>query len=223
MENRILSRNEIQNIYRKWAKAYNISTYLFYLLGFRIRSYRKKAIENLQLNKGDTVVDLGCGTGLNFELLQKQVGPNGQIIGVDLSGEMLKQAQKRINKQGWSNVELVHSDMADYHFDENTDGILSTLAITMSPDYDRIIERASRQLKPGKRISIFELQKPDSWPEWLIKTMVFLLRSYGTRYGHTRRKPGKSINTYFQKSSCQEYYFGAICIAYGEGDALERY
>ena len=76
------------SIYRKRAKRYDWTTLLLYLIGFRHRAYRKRAVEALCLQKGDTVVDLGCGTGLNFSLLQEQLGPQGKIIGVDLTDAM---------------------------------------------------------------------------------------------------------------------------------------
>jgi ubiquinone/menaquinone biosynthesis C-methylase UbiE len=69
------------SIYRKRAKRYDWTNLLLYLIGFRHWAYRKHAVEALGLQKGDTVVDLGCGTGLNFSLLQEQIGPQGKIIG----------------------------------------------------------------------------------------------------------------------------------------------
>lgn len=76
-------------LYRKRAKRYDWATLLLYLVGFRHRAYRKRAIHSLALRQGETVVELGCGTGLNFALLQKQISPGGRIIGVDLTDAML--------------------------------------------------------------------------------------------------------------------------------------
>jgi ubiquinone/menaquinone biosynthesis C-methylase UbiE len=60
------------SVYRKRAKYYDRSAILLYLLGFRHEAYRKRAIGCLALKAGDTVVDLGCGTGLSFSLLRTQ-------------------------------------------------------------------------------------------------------------------------------------------------------
>jgi demethylmenaquinone methyltransferase/2-methoxy-6-polyprenyl-1,4-benzoquinol methylase len=100
------------SIYRKRAKRYDWTTLLLYLIGFRHWTYRKCAVEALCLQKGNTVVDLGCGTGLNFTLLQEQIGPEGKIIGVDLTDAMLAEAHQRVLTRGWLNVELVKSDAA---------------------------------------------------------------------------------------------------------------
>jgi len=89
------------SLYRKRAKRYDQSALLLYLAGFRHWAYRKRAIQSLALNDGDTVVDLGCGTGLNFSLLQEQVGPRGKIIGVDLTDAMLTEANARVAAHGW--------------------------------------------------------------------------------------------------------------------------
>lgn len=215
MDKQILSEGEITNIYNRWAARYDFSVSLFYLLGFRVKAYREKAVSNLALKYGQTVIDLGCGTGLNFKLLQKEVGKEGRIIGVDLSGAMLKQAYQRIEKNGWTNVELVKQDIQDYEIPENTDGILSTLALTMSPYYDEIIQRAATELEPGKRMSIFELKKPEKWPEWLVNTMIWMLKSYGTSSEHTNRTPWLSMEKYFRKSIKKEYYAGAVYVSTG--------
>ena len=114
-------------LYRKRAKRYDQTTLLYYMAGFRHWGYRKRAIQSLALNQGDTVVELGCGTGLNFSLLQDRVGPRGRIIGVDLTDAMLDGANSRVAAHGWSNVELIQSDAAVYSFPAAVDGILSSL------------------------------------------------------------------------------------------------
>lgn len=215
MNKRIFTREEIQKMYDGLASSYDLSMFFFKIAGFKVDTYRKKAIQNLHLEPGDTVVDLGCGTGLNFSLLQEKVGVEGKIIGVDLSVKMLEQAESQANKKGWDNIELLQSDMAEFQIPDDTDGVLSTMAITMSPEYDQIIQKIATTLEKGKRLSIFELQKPDGWPEWLVKLMVKLLSSYGTRYEHTQRTPCNSIKKYFSGISLQYQYFGSVCIAYG--------
>ena len=87
----------------------------------------------MRLHPGDTVVEIGCGTGLNFSLLRDAVGAQGKVIGVDITAEMLDRAKRRVARNAWSNVELVHSDAASYEFPEATDGVLSTLAFSASP------------------------------------------------------------------------------------------
>jgi SAM-dependent methyltransferase len=71
--------------------------------------YRRSAVDLLPLACGDVVLDIGCGTGLCFELLVERVGRTGTVIGVDPAAEMLELAAQRVSDRGWGNVELVHS------------------------------------------------------------------------------------------------------------------
>lgn len=132
------SKQEIIHLYRKRARRYDVTANLYYLIGIRETAYRKKAIAALELHKGDTVLEIGCGTGLNFPYLQKAVGPEGKIIGLDLTDRMLDQARARVEEKGWSNVELVQADAAAYDFPTGLQGIISTFALTLSPDYSTL-------------------------------------------------------------------------------------
>ncbi len=154
-----LDKSSIALLYRKRAKRYDFSANAYYLLGFREFAYRNIGVEALNLKKGDTVVEIGCGTGLNFSLLRKEVGPNGNIIGVDLTLEMLEEADKRIRRNSWQNVTLVQSDAAVYRFSEHIDGIISTFALTLVPEYDRVIQKGAAALSPNARFVIVDFKK----------------------------------------------------------------
>ena len=144
-----LSTSEIRTLYGRRARHYDVTANLYYLVGFREWSYRKKAVRALRLSPGDTVVEIGCGTGLNFTLLQKAIGPTGQIIGVDLTEAMLAQARERAERAGWHNVEVVLSDATEYDFPVGVNGILSTFALTLVPEYDQVIAHGARTCTRG--------------------------------------------------------------------------
>jgi demethylmenaquinone methyltransferase/2-methoxy-6-polyprenyl-1,4-benzoquinol methylase len=82
------NQEQMIDIYRQRAKDYDDSG----ISG--LEPWRKEAVRTLNLKRGDRVVDIGCGTGLNFALLQEAVGPEGKIIGVDLTDAMLDQARE---------------------------------------------------------------------------------------------------------------------------------
>jgi demethylmenaquinone methyltransferase/2-methoxy-6-polyprenyl-1,4-benzoquinol methylase len=88
---------------------------------------------------GDSVVDIACGTGLNFPLIEEVIGPDGRIVGVDLTDAMLAQAQDRIEANGWSNISLVQADAAGFSFPAEVDAILSTYAMTQVPECAEVI------------------------------------------------------------------------------------
>ncbi len=217
----ILGKEEILQLYRKRAKNYDISANLYYLLGIREQAYRKKAVKALNLRSGDTVVEIGCGTGLNFPLLQREVGSTGRIIGVDLTDHMLDQARKRVARKGWFNVELVHADAAKYKFPRAVTGIISTFAITLIPEYDSIIENGAKALAPGGRFVVLDLKMPENLPFWLIRFGVWIASPFGTTLEAGKRHPWESIDRYLTNTSQTQFYLGFIYISVGEAP-LER-
>jgi demethylmenaquinone methyltransferase/2-methoxy-6-polyprenyl-1,4-benzoquinol methylase len=72
-------------------------------------TYRRQLVDLLPLQRGDVVLDVGCGTGLCFEQVRGRVGAEGVIIGVDASREMLAMAAARVADRGWNNVVLVQA------------------------------------------------------------------------------------------------------------------
>lgn len=74
------------------------------------RAGRESGVALLALRAGDTVLDLGGGTGLNLALLVDAVGPTGTVIGLDRSPQMLEMARRRVEANGWTSVRLVEAD-----------------------------------------------------------------------------------------------------------------
>lgn len=211
-----LTRSQIVGVYRRRAGNYDRTSRLYRLLGFRERRYRRLAVKALSLSPGDTVVDLACGTGLNFPLLEERVGPGGRIVGVDLTDAMLERAGERVEREGWTNVELVRQDAATYDFSPGVNGILSTCAITLVPEYDEVIARGAAALAPGGRLVVFDFKEPDRWPEWAIRTFVALSRPFAVTRDLGERKPWESIARHFQVHAVTELYAGAAYVAVGE-------
>jgi ubiquinone/menaquinone biosynthesis C-methylase UbiE len=206
------------SLYRRRAKRYDQSALLLYFAGFRHWSYRKRAIHSLALNQGDTVVDLGCGTGLNFSLLQEHVGPRGKIIGVDLTDAMLNEATARVAAHGWSNVELVKSDAATYVFPPSVDGILSTFALTLVPEFDQVVRNGALALPPGKRFVILDFKRPSGW--FMDKAAPLLAKLLTGPFGGTievaSRKPWQSLDKYLNRVEFTNLYFGGAYIVASE-------
>jgi ubiquinone/menaquinone biosynthesis C-methylase UbiE len=209
----VFSKAEIIQLYRKRAERYDLAANLYRLIGFAEPRYRRMAVTALNLQPGDTVVEIGCGTGLNFPLLQDAVGPDGVIVGVDLTDRMLDKAAERIEARGWGNVELVRSDAAEYRFPRSTAGVLSTFALTLVPEYDRVIANAAAALRPGGRMAVLDLKQPERQPLWLTKAGVALTRPFGVTLDLARRHPWESMEAHFGNVSVAELYFGYAYIA----------
>src|SRR6266516_3077142 len=156
-----LNRQEVRDLYVKRAKYYDLGLKLYKLFGFRLDRYRQLAVESLSLHSGDTVIDLACGTGLNFKYLQRAVGEKGRIVGADLTDAMLDRARQRVVMNRWHNVDLIQADLAEYSFPIGVAGILSSYAITLVPEFDRVIQRGAAALHPGGRLAILDFKKPE--------------------------------------------------------------
>jgi ubiquinone/menaquinone biosynthesis C-methylase UbiE len=208
--------DNIVDLYRKRARNYNITANLYYLIGFREYAYRKKAVDSLNLQKGDTVIEVGCGTGLNFSLLQQAIGPEGKIIGVDLTDAMLDQARKLSEKKGWSNVQLIMSDAAEYQFPQNVDGIISTFAITLVPEFDRVIQNGCKALKLDKNWVILDFKMPSNWLSHLAPLAILLTRPFGVNIDLAARHPWESIEKHMKNLNMIELYRGFVYIAVGK-------
>jgi demethylmenaquinone methyltransferase/2-methoxy-6-polyprenyl-1,4-benzoquinol methylase len=75
----------------------------------RTEENRRRTLALLQLTSGEIVIDAGCGTGLAFPIIEEAIGPSGKIIGIDQSLEMLNEAGRRVEREGWRNVSLIES------------------------------------------------------------------------------------------------------------------
>ncbi len=212
----VLDKYALAGLYRKRAKNYDITANLYYLIGFREFAYRKKAVEALGLMPGGTTVEIGCGTGLNFPLLQDRVGPEGKIIGVDLTDAMLDKARARARDNGWTNVELVCEDASRYQFPRNVDGIISTFALTLVPEFDEVVRKGADALSPGGRFVILDFKMPSTRIAAFAPLMAYITKPFGVSMEMAERHPWESVARYLDNASFKDYYGGFVYIAAGE-------
>jgi demethylmenaquinone methyltransferase/2-methoxy-6-polyprenyl-1,4-benzoquinol methylase len=217
----MLSKKDIQAAYQRQAKYYDFAVWLYRLIGIRM-AYRLSAVKLLRLRKGDCVVELGCGTGLNFPFIIEQIGPEGRLIGVDIAPKMLEYARKRVDRFGWENVELVESDMAKYGFPKEVNGVLSTGVFGYIAEYDRVIKTVSDALVPGGRLVIMDGKRPEGWSLWF-KFVLWLSRAFGVTLDYGDRRPWESVNRHFQETRFDRIYGGAMYISSGTAPSGARW
>ena len=144
---------------------------LFYdkALEKRYREARGAVVDALGVTPGSLVLDIACGTGQNFPLLQQSLG-EGTIIGIDASRGMLRRAEERVQRAGWTNVHLVHADI--HAFGEKdiqalvgetrVDFLICTLGLTVIPRWEEAFARSYALLKKGGRVVLFDAYA-DTW------------------------------------------------------------
>ena len=213
------TREHLIETYRKKAKHYDVTSRLYPAPGYPQRAQRLRAVQALGLRAGGTVIDMACGTGLNFPLLQKAAGPGGRIVGVDLTDAMLARAQDRIKANGWSNVSLVQADAAGFDFPAGVDAILSTYALTQVPECAKVIAHGAAALSAGGRWAVLDLKVPGSTPAWIAQLGTAIVRPFAAIDEWTMRRPWEAIRAAMQEEladfSWTELFFGTAFLAAG--------
>jgi demethylmenaquinone methyltransferase/2-methoxy-6-polyprenyl-1,4-benzoquinol methylase len=174
---------------------------------------RQRVIERLALQPGDIVLDVGCGTGLNFSAIEAAIGPTGRIIAIDLSPDMLEQALARLAEHGWNNVTLIESAIDSASIPEAADAVLFCMThdILQTPAaLDNVFARA----KPGARVASLGYK----WAPWWTGPWNYFIWNF-TRYAITTRenfsKPWRPLERYAPDLNVETMSLGSMYVAWG--------
>lgn len=145
------------------------------------RAGRRVAIRALGLRPGQRVLDVGCGSGLNLAALAAEVGPGGEVVGIDRSPQMLQVARRKADRLGLPQVRLVQADAtrltsadlargpgagAGRVDAENFDAMLATYALSLTNDPDAAWLAARALLAPGAMVAVVDMQRPTGAAAW---------------------------------------------------------
>ncbi len=157
----------VANVYEKIAWTYD------YTMGPALHTGRLQAIQRMGINAGDTVLEVGVGTGINALLYPSDC----TVTGIDLSESMLEKARERIARKGVRNTRLFRMDAANLQFRDNSfDIVYAPYLISVVPDPVAVVREMIRVCRPGGRIIVlnhFRSANPFvAWVERLISPLT---------------------------------------------------
>ncbi len=192
---------------------------------FPIERYRRRAVAAMKVGRGDTVLEIGCGTGLNFRYIQKRIGgPEGRLIALDYTPAMIDQAKRKVEENSWRNTEFIQGDAAEVAalVDGPVDGAISTACLCIVPGWERAIAGAADLLRPGGRLVVLDwLTLKPKGPLQVVSPLVkWWIRHYGfadLAVDFTEARPWKAtMEKYLINVSYRESYFSTTFLCRGE-------
>jgi demethylmenaquinone methyltransferase/2-methoxy-6-polyprenyl-1,4-benzoquinol methylase len=151
------------------------------------KRWKRKAIERSDLKMGDEVLVFCCGTGGDFQFILERIGGDGRIVGVDFSSEMLGQAKQRVRDNGWTNVELIESDVTKLQDGElgEFDSVVCTLGLSIIPDHMKAYQNLLSHLRKGGEMIVGDMQLASGLLGMFNPITIMMARKYGgTHEGH---------------------------------------
>jgi arsenite methyltransferase len=119
-----------------------------------------------ELQAGEVVLDLGSGGGIDCFLAAKQVGPEGKVIGLDMTPDMIKLARRNAKKVRATNVDFRYGEMEEIPLpDQSVDAVISNCVINLSPDKDAVFGEVFRVLRPGGRMNVSDIVVDGDLPQ----------------------------------------------------------
>jgi SAM-dependent methyltransferase len=147
----------VQSFYSRWAHLYDLLA-----TAPGVTAWRRRAVDALDLAPGDTVVEMGCGTGANLPYLRDAVGPEGTVLGVDLAPGATSHARERIARNGWANVHVALADATRPPVTGPVDAVLGTFVVGMFEEPAAVVADWS-DLCAG-RVALLNFQRSEALP-----------------------------------------------------------
>lgn len=166
---------------------------------------RRKAVRLLKLLPGRSVLEIGCSSGANFRFLNQAVGRNGHVVGVDLSPDMISQAEKRIQKNAWTNVRVIESAAEAIKLEEKFDALLLFAMHDVLTSLEAL-ENIFTFMKPGGRVVAAGPQLAGKLPASLLNPFIHKVYSRFSVSQQDKDMPWRLLSKYL--SNIQVEHFG---------------
>jgi len=180
-----------------------------------IKPVRQKAVELLGLREGGRVLDVGCGPGGSFPYLVAAVGQSGQVVGVEISPEISINARRRIEKNGWRNVEVIEAPAEEVHLTGTFDGLLMFAAADVYAS-EEALENLFPHLNKKARVAAFGAKLSSSRLGRILNPFLRML--FNLSFSTTPRpdyEPWRILAERVEKLNVEEYFFGLMFLTSG--------
>jgi demethylmenaquinone methyltransferase/2-methoxy-6-polyprenyl-1,4-benzoquinol methylase len=189
-----------QAAYHEHAASYERDTAAF-------QPYRRAVVEALSLRQGQVVLDVGCGTGLCCGLLREKVGPEGEVVGIEESPEMVAVARENIAREGWDNVTVIQAPAEEAEIERTADAALFCAVhdILQSPQALKNIVTA---LRPGAWVAA----GGGKWAAPMmvaLNSMVSVLHAPYVRSFDGFDRPWQHLEQFVEEVQVRELAFGS--------------
>jgi arsenite methyltransferase len=125
-----------------------------------------------RLSRGERVVEMGSGAGFDSFIARQQVGPEGQVMGVDMTEEMLEKSRKTAAEMGFDNVEFHEGIIEDMPVEDGwADVVISNGVINLCADKDQVFSEIFRVLKPGGRLQFGDIANSNPVPDEAVENI----------------------------------------------------
>jgi ubiquinone/menaquinone biosynthesis C-methylase UbiE len=177
----------------------------------RFARWQRMAVERLELQPGETVIDVGCGTGIVFPLLEAAVGETGRIVGIELSPEMVSQARERVAREDWKNVSVIEAAVES----AKIDGVADAALFSFTHDVLQLptaVANVVAHLEPGARVSSVGAKLAGGWSP----IVNFFVRRSARPYVTTFRgldRPWHELERYVHEFDVKSLALGGAYVA----------
>jgi arsenite methyltransferase len=132
-------------------------------------------LRHAALRTGESVLDLGCGAGIDTLLTASAVGPSGRVVGLDMTPEMAARARRNAAAGGFDCVEILQGLIEELPLpDSSMDVVISNGVLNLSTRQSRVLAETMRVLRPGGRVSITDLVLTEALPDDVLKSPAAL-------------------------------------------------
>ncbi len=157
-----MAQSKEERVHQVFEKIYENYDSMNSVISFnRHKAWRKDTMKRMCVKNGAKSLDLCCGTGDWSIAMGKEVGPNGEVVGLDFSENMLKIGKEKLDGLDMDNISLIHGNAMSLPFEDNSfDYVTIGFGLRNVPDYMQVLKEMYRVVKPGGKAVCLETSQP---------------------------------------------------------------